>query len=140
MKEVKNFFTRGNRLNKGYAKVHGLKESDANNFYRKRFEHVLPPVDIMTEYEDIHPGTLEKLIAMAEKEQIHRHKLDLAITDNQYRATKRGQNFALAAVGFICVATISLAIVSTGWNAIAFSTISFAIVALVSFVGSKNPE
>ncbi len=76
MKETKNFFTKNNRLNKGYSKPLNSRELD-NNFYRKKFQHILPPIDVMSEYENLHPGTLEKLINMAQKEQIHRHDLDL---------------------------------------------------------------
>lgn len=76
MKETKSFFINNNRLNKGYAKAFKPRESD-DSFYRKKFEHILPPIDVLTQYEDIHPGTLEKLVNMAQKEQIHKHELDL---------------------------------------------------------------
>ncbi|XVN40275.1 MAG: DUF2335 domain-containing protein [Rickettsia endosymbiont of Argas persicus] len=75
MKETKSFFNKNNRLNKGYAKTFSVNESD-NNFYRKKFEHILPPIDVITEYENIYPGTLEKLINMAQKEQAHKHDID----------------------------------------------------------------
>jgi uncharacterized membrane protein len=76
MKESKNFFTNNNRLNKGYSKVSSIRESDGS-FYRKKFEHVLPPVELMAEYENIYPGTLERIMNMAQKEQAHRHEIDL---------------------------------------------------------------
>ncbi|ASX27677.1 hypothetical protein BA173_02030 [Rickettsia sp. MEAM1 (Bemisia tabaci)] len=76
MKETKSFFTKNNRLNKGYAKSFHSNEID-KNFYRKKFEHILPPIDTVTEYENIYPGTLEKLVNMAQKEQAHKHEIEL---------------------------------------------------------------
>jgi len=76
MKETKRFFTKNNRLNKGYAKTFSVNEPD-NNFYRKKFEHILPPIDLISEYENIYPGTLQELINMAQKEQVHKHDIDL---------------------------------------------------------------
>lgn len=76
MKETKSFFTKNNRLNKGYAKVFSVNELD-NNFYHKKFEHILPPIDVVTQYEDIYPGTVEKLVNMAQKEQAHKHEIEL---------------------------------------------------------------
>ena len=64
MKETKSFFNKNIRLNKGYAKGFNNNEID-KNFYRKKFEHILPPIDTVTEYENIYPGTLEKLVNMA---------------------------------------------------------------------------
>ncbi len=94
MKETKNFFTKNNRLNKGYSKPLNSREQD-NNFYRKKFEHILPPIDVMSEYENIHPGTLEKLISMAQKEQTHRHALELKNLEVQEKATKVSKVCAL---------------------------------------------
>lgn len=75
MKDNKSFFNNNNRLNKGYSKSDN-KVPD-HRFHRKKLEHVLPPIDLMEEYENIYPGTIAKMIAMAEKEQEHRHKRDM---------------------------------------------------------------
>lgn len=87
MKETKSFFTNNNRLNKGYAKTFSVHESDSS-FYRKKFEHILPPIDLITEYENIYPGILEKLVSMAQKEQMHKHDLELKNLKMQERIDK----------------------------------------------------
>jgi len=87
MKEKKSFFTKNNRLNKGYAKAFNANEID-KNFYRKKFEHILPPINLVTEYEDIYPGTLEKLVNMAQKEQAHKHDIELQNLKMQERVAK----------------------------------------------------
>ncbi|ADE30060.1 DUF2335 domain-containing protein [Rickettsia prowazekii] len=87
MKETKRFFNKNNRLNKGYAKTFSINEPD-NNFYRKKFEHILPPVDLISEYESIYPGTLQELMHMAQKEQAHKHAIDLKNLKIQERIAK----------------------------------------------------
>lgn len=87
MKETKRFFNKNNRLNKGYAKTFSVNESD-NNFYRKKFEHILPPIDLINEYENIYPGTLQELMDMAQKEQAHKHAIDLKNLKTQERIAK----------------------------------------------------
>jgi uncharacterized membrane protein len=71
-KETRDFFSQDNRLNKGYANS-SLKESD-KSFFRKRFEHLFPPVDVLQAFEDLHEGSVERIISMAEKEQVNRQK------------------------------------------------------------------
>lgn len=107
MKETKNFFTKNNRLNKGYSKPLNSREQD-NNFYRKKFEHILPPIDVMSEYENIHPGTLEKLINMAQKEQTHRHALELKNLEVQEKAIKVSNICALVFGMFLLSSIIFL--------------------------------
>ncbi|MCZ6901463.1 MAG: DUF2335 domain-containing protein [Rickettsia endosymbiont of Ixodes persulcatus] len=87
MKETKRFFNKNNRLNKGYAKTFSVNEPD-DNFYRKKFEHILPPIDLISEYENIYPGTLQELIHMAQKEQAHTHAIDLKNLKMQERVIK----------------------------------------------------
>jgi uncharacterized membrane protein len=73
-KETRDFFAQDNRLNKGYADS-STKESD-KSFFRKRFEHLFPPVDVLQAFEDLHEGSVERIIAMAEAEQVNRKKLE----------------------------------------------------------------
>ncbi len=90
MKENKNFFANNNRLNKGYAKITNPREPD-HRFYRKKLEHVLPPLELLEEYEALHPGTIARLIAMAEKEQLHRHKLEMKNIETYENLVKKGR-------------------------------------------------
>jgi uncharacterized membrane protein len=138
MKEIKNFFGNDNKLNKGYTKLQNNSENDSS-FYQKKFSHILPPIDLISEFENIHPGTLARLIDMAEKEQNHRHALELVGLDSQSRAMKMGRICALIFVGIICVATITLAILSYLIGALIFAGIAFASIALVSYRPNKRP-
>lgn len=136
MKEIKTFFTNGNRLNKGYNKGYNPQEID-NSFYRKRFAHVLPPLDIMSEYENMHPGTLARLIEMAEIEQKHRHTIDSAEIINRRDSIKRGQSFAILLGIIMCIATVLLAVFSNTLAVVVFTTLAF-LPFVLAFVWSCN--
>lgn len=133
MKEIKTFFDKNNKLNKGYIRPTNTHESDSS-FYQKKFAHILPPIDIINEYENIHPGTLARLIDMAEKEQHHRQALDLVNLDAQTRAFKMGRNFALVFVGIACLTTIALAIIASAYIGIIFASVAFAVIGAISFL------
>lgn len=137
MKDIKNFFDKNNRLNKGYSRLPNVQESD-NSFYHKKFAHILPPIDIMQEFENLHPGTLGRLIDMAEKEQHHRHALDLVNLDAQTRALKSGRNYALVFMLAVCVTTLVLAIIVGTYVGIVFASIAFISVGAISFLPFKK--
>lgn len=69
------------------------------------FSGPLPPPDALAEYEQISPGFADRIITMAEKEQVHRHGNEDERWNVQRRLLTRGQIFA-----FI----LSLAIVAGG--------------------------
>ncbi|HJK87036.1 MAG TPA: DUF2335 domain-containing protein [Candidatus Megaira endosymbiont of Nemacystus decipiens] len=107
MKENKKFFD-NNCLNKGYKKIkhrdHSMREEAVN--------HMLPPLEIMEEYEAKYPGTFKTLIQMAQKEQQHRHKMHYLEMEREASYKRFGQISAI-----ICLSVISasiLALISTG--------------------------
>ena len=135
MKEIKTFFASGNRLNKGYGRLSNPREMD-NSFYRKKFEHILPPLDVMSEYEAMNPGTLARLIDMAEKEQHHRHALDFATLENSQRSIKRGQCLAIILGVFLAITTILLSLFCSSWAVVAFTVLAFLPMSLTSILSS----
>ena len=142
MKESKSFFD-NNRLNKGYKKVSNIRQSDSN-LIRKKYRHVLPPLDMMEEYEELNPGTFEKLLDMAEKEQNHRHSTDLLTIEKYNRATRLGRIFALIFVALVSITTLMLALVKSPISAAIFSASAFACITIVSYLyfkrnADKNP-
>ncbi len=137
MKEIKTFFTKDNRLNKGYSKTSNIRELDSS-FYRKKFEHILPPIDLISEYENINPGTLAKLIDMAEQDQHHKHAIDLVNLENYNRAQKMGRIFALVFIGLICLTTIILTMLGKIFVALIFSCSAFLAIGVTSFISANN--
>ena len=136
MKETKKFFT-NNRLNRGQKRSSNIKQSDVS-VIRKEYKHILPPIDILEHYEEIYPGTLEKLLFMAEKEQNHRHSIDLSIIERHARSTHLGRIFSLIFIAIVSSTTLGLSIIGNYKEASIFAISSFLCISLVSYLYSKN--
>ena len=136
MKESKKFFDK-NRLNKGYSGVNA-KQSDAS-VIRKKYQHILPPIEMLEEYEELNPGTFEKLFNMAEKEQKHRHSMDLLTTEKYIRATHLGRMFALVFVILVAITTLTLVVAGSIISSSVFAISAFACITIISYFYSKTP-
>lgn len=109
MKETKKFFDT-NHLNKGYTKVSTHKQAPSNNSGQgHQYKHILPPMDIIAEYEELSPGILEKIVAIAQKEQNHRHSMDTLNNEKHNKASDMGRKSALILVAIIALAVVILA-------------------------------
>jgi uncharacterized membrane protein len=58
------------------------------------FSGPLPPPESLAEYEQISPGFADRIVTMAEKEQIHRHESETGRWDVHKKLLTRGQVFA----------------------------------------------
>ncbi|MCC2646476.1 MAG: hypothetical protein K0R02_541 [Rickettsiaceae bacterium] len=132
MKETKKFFGTDSRLNKGYSETN-LRESDSS-FYRKRFEDIFPPVDIIEAYENLHEGATEKLIALAEKEQEHRQNMEKATLAVYERSKRLGIFFALFTVLIIGYVSLELFRLDKNLEAFIFFTVAYGAIFGVSFL------
>lgn len=141
MKDNKSFFSNNNRLNKGYSKFSNPIESD-NRFYRKRLGDILPPIDLIEEYENMYPGTIARMLAMAEKEQEHRHKKE---KQNILVYAKNIRNARISIMLFLIIVALitgflareNLYVASIFATAL-FLTISIGIVLISSPFGSRR--
>lgn len=136
MKERKKFFD-NNRLNKGHKKLSNPLQSDAN-VVRKKYQHILPPIEMLEHYEELNPGTLDKLLEMAKKEQNHRHSIDLITIEKYNKATKLGRMFSLVFVALISVTSLMLVAAGSVFVAAIFAFSAFACITIVSYFYSKN--
>lgn len=130
MKETKKFFE-NNRLNRGYTKIANYNQNDMG-YIRSKFQHILPPIDMMEEYEEMYPGTFAKLLDMVEREQNHRHSLDLVMQEKYSRANALGRYFALILTGLIAFTTLVLVLLGAEIAAAAFAIAAFSCVYLIS--------
>ena len=138
MKETKKFFE-NNRLNRGYARIANTQKSDIA-IMRERYKYVLPPIDVIAEYEDLRPGTFNRLLNMAESEQHHRHASDLLALEKQDKATRLGRVCSLLFVALICATAIILSLLGSVISAISFAILAFlSTITLVSFLYAKAP-
>ncbi len=131
-KEIKTFFNKDNKLNRGYKKMSNPREED-DSFYRKKFEHLLPPIDILNEYENIYPGTLAKLMEMTQKEQQHRQAAELIHAENYKLAVKMGRNGLVMAIVAICITTIILAYIDD-MVPVLFPLFGFSMISLLALL------
>ena len=109
MREVKTFFKEDNRLNKGYAEDSVNQRDGGNDFYHKKISESLPPPDVLAVYEEMHPGTFEKLLGLLDVEQKHRHAMDKVYAEMQARVGKMGRLFGFFIICAIGYVTLELA-------------------------------
>lgn len=78
----------------------------------------LPPPQLLREYEDILPGLAERIVALPEREQQHRHKvIEKAMVDDG-ELKRRGQNYALISLfALLAVAVLLIALGEYRWGA-----------------------
>lgn len=68
------------------------------SFTQKIHVGPLPPADELYRYDQAHPGTAERVVAMAEKEQNHRHAIDNRVITGEFRTRFIGQVGAIITV------------------------------------------
>jgi uncharacterized membrane protein len=56
----------------------------------------LPPPEELAEYDKVVPGLAERLIAMTEREQAHRHDIQITSVKTGFEIAARGQHYGLA--------------------------------------------
>lgn len=70
----------------------------------------IPPASVLAEYEQLLPGSAERLIRMAEQEQLHRHRLEAEVLAQDAKARKAGQILAVLVIACSVVAGIYLSL------------------------------
>lgn len=71
----------------------------------------IPPAEMLKEYEKVLPGSADRIISMAERQQSHRHKLELTVIKSNSRDSKMGiiagalLSFALIVIGGLGIVT-----------------------------------
>jgi uncharacterized membrane protein len=126
MREVKRFFTQDNSLNKGYVAHVASRDEDENSMLHRKIAQNLPSADLITAYEEMHPGTFDKLLGFVEKEQLHRQKAEFASTEMHARATSMGRLFGFFVVCAICFTTLQLAREGMLKGGLIFAGLAFA--------------
>ncbi len=139
MKETKKFFD-ANGLNKGYSKALFNKSAELA-VSSSQYKHVMPPLDVMAAYEEINPGTIKKIIEMAQKEQNYRHSFELLNVEKYDRAVKFGKICGVALLGIIALTAIILSFGGYYVTASVFSLSAFGMIGVISFLqSSKEPK
>lgn len=135
MKEVKSFFVEDNTLNRGYS-----VESEAAHKWspRKKVNDILPPPDVLAVYEDMYPGTLEKILSALDKEQQHQHRMNELSMKMRLKAEKIGRVFGVFSIVIISYAVVELAKAGMLVGGLIFALIAFACIYSISYVRNKR--
>ena len=137
MKETKKFFD-ANGLNKGYGKELFNKPANLAVSSSSQYKHVMPPLDVMAAYEEISPGTIKKIIEMAQKEQNYRHSLELLNVKKYDRAVKFGKICGVALIGIIAITALLLSFGGYYVTSSVFSLSAFGTIGVISFLQSNK--
>ena len=96
----------------------------------------LPPPGMLAEYERVLPGLAERIVAMPEREQAHRHDYVATESDRQFKIRRRGQDYAL--VGMVLILSFALILALSGETEWAVKLVIGTLVGIVGiFVTGK---
>lgn len=98
--------------------------------HEESFSGPIPHPDMFKKYEDVLSGSADRILKMAEEQQVHRMRLEDAAIRNQLKMNKRGQIFAF--VIFILGLGLSVIFAYVGMKT--FAGI-FATVTIVTIIG-----
>lgn len=75
----------------------------------QEFSGPVPPPDILEGYEKCLPGSADRILAMAEKEQSHRHGRENNLLKTVEKSENKGMNFAfIVTMSFVLLGSILL--------------------------------
>lgn len=131
MSEIKKFFAHGSELNKGYK-----APEERDNRFNEDFSETV--INIANGLDATNPGSSEKIIEMASKEQLHRHKMDEIAFQARTKFHRFGQFFALFTVTVIGYFTNEMAQAGLSNEAMAFAVAGFAAIILSSKIASSR--
>jgi uncharacterized membrane protein len=134
MKESKKFFDKDNRLNKGHSPQGKSPRNSDKYYYRKKFESIMPPADIIQAYEDINEGAFERIMSLAESEQEHRHAIEKTNLHIYERSRRIGQLFALFTVIVLCYTILQLTQNGYSQQGMIVAICGFGSIAVVSLL------
>jgi uncharacterized membrane protein len=104
-----------------------------------RFSGPLPPPEALAKYNDILPGAADRIITMAEHQQVHRHQIEKMVIGSNATTQKVG----VAAAFIIAMTAIcgGIWLTSKGMSGSGLTTIIGALAALVGvFVYGKSEQ
>ena len=98
----------------------------------------IPPPDVLRQYDALQLGLANRIVAMAEKEQGHRHHCEKGALAGHFDSVKRGQHYAFAVVAVSLVGGAGLGWLF-GWGA-SVAPIVLAGIGIASAYLSRYPH
>ncbi|MEU3422390.1 DUF2335 domain-containing protein [Streptomyces murinus] len=105
---------------------------------RRSYKGPIPDPETLRGYEAVQAGFAERIMAMAEREQEHRHGMDTLDANQAFRLASRGQTFALIALAIMASLAITLALMEEPAWAAVVGGIDVAAVVGVFITGRRS--
>lgn len=104
------------------------------------FSGPLPPPKVLAGYDKIVDGAAERILAMAEKEQNHRHGMDRSAIEGEISKDKRGQRYGFAIAIFFGIAALILGLTGQPWLGGILGTVDLVALVTVFVLGHSREE
>lgn len=114
------------------------REGAVVGIVQSSFAGPIPPPEVIKGYESVLPGSAERLMKMAEKEQQHRFEIDNLLTKGYLSLNVRGQILGFMIVIALIVAIVYLTV--EGHEYVAGGLTVVAVSLAVIFVLRKVPK
>lgn len=105
--------------------------------HQEAYQGPLPHPDLLVKYEEIIPGSAERILSMAEKEQQHRHQLENEVIKKEIAQKGRGLNFGFTLALLIIVIGAYLLVIDKSLQGFSLILGSIAMI-IVPFFFNKN--
>ncbi|MFI4984109.1 MAG: DUF2335 domain-containing protein [Rickettsiales bacterium] len=121
-----------------------MREQRSRNYREQNYEirshNILPAPSILESYEEIAPGSVDKIMEMAKAEQEHRHSWENRYLKSMAYTTRVGQllGFALAIILIYTCLIIAMDGNETLASVIAFSGFAFLMIAALASARSRR--
>ncbi|MBL1377650.1 DUF2335 domain-containing protein [Zobellella iuensis] len=104
------------------------------------FSGPLPSPNVLSGYEKVLVGSAERILMMAEKEQQHRHVMDMTALQGEINKDKRGQQFGLGIAVLFGVMALVLGLSGQPWLGGLIATVDLVALVAVFVMGRRSEE
>ncbi|MGL5279354.1 MAG: DUF2335 domain-containing protein [Cetobacterium sp.] len=108
--------------------------------HQEAYQGPLPHPDLLVKYEEIIPGSAERILSMAEKEQQHRHQLENEVIKKEIAQKGRGLNFGFTLALLIIVIGAYLLIIDKSLQGFSLILGSIAMIIAPFFFNKNNNQ
>ncbi|MCF8462427.1 MAG: DUF2335 domain-containing protein [Rickettsiaceae bacterium] len=123
---MKEYFNQQNKLNKGYSE-----------FEYKELFNALPKPEILAQYEELHPGSVENFIRLIEKEQFNRHKF--LGRRERWQIVFKILGYLSFTLSFVVISVASFLMLAINSKiSMIFSISAFSAMTLMAFIFNKQ--
>lgn len=108
--------------------------------HKQEFSGPFPPPNVLNSYEQVQEGFADRVMALTEKQQKHRHDIESRSVDAAISAEKRGQNYALFLSVLIIIGSIYLIDAGKEWSGSILAGGTLTGLAYIFITGRKQAQ